>query len=257
MKLVDIGTGDGRVLKEVFLQHSGMNFMKVLGTDRRINVINFAQDTYGSDSINFEVLDIEHGSDEQISKVIEESQFDFATSFFCLHYVRDFKRTFNNINKLLRLEGSFYFNFVASCKLNDIHLELAEKFPMLKKIILDKYPILANIKDFEKRFSNILLQSGFKIDFLNFEIHEFDFKNEKGFRGKFLILIVISKNLIYKICRYFFNFNTFLYELNDELYKNVMNQYVAINEKVSKLLGENLWVMPITYVHGLITKISE
>lgn len=183
-KLIDIGTGDGRVLVETFMKLSGLSFTSVLGTDRRKDVIDFAQKTYGSETLNFQVLDIEHAKEEDFEKILKNGKFDLGTSFWCLHFALDHEKTFKNIQKLLKPGGSFYFNFIGHYNFVDIHYKLAEKYPELKEAIYDDLPLFSKDKNYKEKLPEILRKIGFDITFLNFDTYEHDFGSEKCFRGK-------------------------------------------------------------------------
>lgn len=187
--MIDIGTGDGRVLNEVFVNLSGIKFSKVIGSDRRKDVIDFAQKTYGNTLINFDVLDIEFATEEDMQRILENGPFDFATSSFCLMFALDFEKTFFNINKLLKLEGSLYFNFLGTYNLVDVHFLLAEKYPQAKDIIYEQLPPMSKNKNFEIDFRGNLQKCGFDVDFLNFEEHDYDFVDASCFRGKLNLYI--------------------------------------------------------------------
>lgn len=86
LRSIDIGCGDGKVLKEIFIEKCGLNFSEVVGTDKSSDMVKFAQNKYGSDKINFRVLDI-------TSSNIDENfgTFDIATSYFVFHWVKDLR----------------------------------------------------------------------------------------------------------------------------------------------------------------------
>jgi SAM-dependent methyltransferase len=182
-KLIDIGTGDGRVLVELFIKSSGVNFSHVIGTDKREDVIKFAHDFYASELISFEVLDIENGKEEDFEKLIKNGQFDLATSFFALQYAVDHKIVFSNINKLLKLGGSFYFNFICTSSIIDIFEELTGIYPELKETLKSQVPMTAGSESYKEKLPKLLRESGFEIDFLNYETNSFDFESEQLFRG--------------------------------------------------------------------------
>jgi SAM-dependent methyltransferase len=131
------------------------------------------------------VLDIEHATEDDFQRILRNGQFDFGTSFWCLHYAIDHEKTFANINKLLKPGGSFYFNFLGLHSLVEVNLKLAEKYPQLKASVLNQNPLFSRDENFQEKLPHILLKSGFKIDFLRFDTYDYDFETEECFRSMF------------------------------------------------------------------------
>ncbi|XP_070507627.1 juvenile hormone acid O-methyltransferase-like [Chironomus tepperi] len=103
IELLDIGSGCGRILSEVVIGKSGLNFSKVIGVDVSEEMVKFSQDKYGSDQVSFQVMDIV----EEIPETLMDRQFDIVSSFFCLHWVSDLSAAFGNIPNLLKSDGLF------------------------------------------------------------------------------------------------------------------------------------------------------
>lgn len=79
-KLLDIGTGDGRILSEVFVKTSGLIFEKIVGVDINNEMLNVAKKTYENDLTTFEILDIQ--DEEKCEEFLKiHNQFDIATAY--------------------------------------------------------------------------------------------------------------------------------------------------------------------------------
>lgn len=130
LRSIDIGCGDGKVLKEIFIEKCGLNFSEVVGTDKSSDMVKFAQNKYGSDKINFRVLDI-------TSSNIDENfgTFDIATSYFVFHWVKDLPQALKNMHKLLKPGGIFHLHFCVDFSVSKFYASLLKK---CKSVEMDK-----------------------------------------------------------------------------------------------------------------------
>ncbi|KAG5680142.1 hypothetical protein PVAND_009667 [Polypedilum vanderplanki] len=120
-KFLDIGTGDGRVLSEVFVKQSGLNFEKVLGSDINLEMIKVAKKNYQNDLIKFEQLNIE--DEEASSELLKvHGTFDIVTSYFCLHWIKDLKIALSNVKRFLKPSGVFHFIVVTNAHQHQLSL---------------------------------------------------------------------------------------------------------------------------------------
>lgn len=87
IKVVDIGCGTGRVLVEEIVPVLPKDFSEVVGVDIQESMIDYCKTLKVDPRISFQQLDI---STKVLPKTLEE-RFDLATSFFCLHYIRNYK----------------------------------------------------------------------------------------------------------------------------------------------------------------------
>lgn len=257
-KLIDIGSGDGRVLVETFIKMSGINFFQVIGTDKQRDAVDYAQQLYGSDKIKFEVLDIENGNETDLENLFQEGKFDLATSFFVLHYMADFDKVFANINKLLKPEGSFYFNFITSSIICEIFSELAEKRPNFKKEFENYLPTMAkHNENFQNNFPKILNDNGFEIDFLDFEIVPFNFESEELTKGTnndeiliFFLKIEFDLNFSERISASI----PFLFEMDENSLDNFFEHFLDTNKRICEKTGKEVFEFQTVHAHGMITK---
>ncbi|KAG5680146.1 hypothetical protein PVAND_009671 [Polypedilum vanderplanki] len=181
-KLLDIGTGDGRVLSEVFIKESGLNFDKVLGSDINLEMIKVAKKNYQNDLIKFEQLNIEDlEASSEFLKVY--GTFDIVTSYFCLHWIKDLKIALSNVKKFLKLNGVFHFILVDSCSVSYAFIELANnlKYYGYRDDILN-YPLN---KDFDhENLDNIINDLGFEVKMTESKLTQFDCETEDGLKSK-------------------------------------------------------------------------
>ncbi|KAL7024898.1 hypothetical protein ACKWTF_013240 [Chironomus riparius] len=91
--VLDIGSGCGKILKEIIVDKSGLKFSKVVGVDVSEEMVKFSNEKYGSDLISFQVMD----AGSEIPENFKNQKFDLVTSFLCLHWIKDFDLAFQNI----------------------------------------------------------------------------------------------------------------------------------------------------------------
>ena len=101
--LLDIGSGCGCILNEVFVGKSGLKFSKVIGIDKSEEIVKFSNEKYGSDLISFQVMDAEKETPENL----KNQKFDLVTSFYSLHWNGDLNAAFQNVQNFLHPYGFF------------------------------------------------------------------------------------------------------------------------------------------------------
>ncbi|CAG9806908.1 unnamed protein product [Chironomus riparius] len=99
--LLDIGSGCGRILSEVFVGKSGLKFRKVIGIDKSEEMVNISNEKYGNDLISFQLMDAE----KEIPENLKNLKFDLVTSFFSLPWNCDLNSAFQNVQTFLHPYG--------------------------------------------------------------------------------------------------------------------------------------------------------
>ncbi|XP_011634397.1 juvenile hormone acid O-methyltransferase-like isoform X2 [Pogonomyrmex barbatus] len=93
---------DGQDIIEEF----SSELSKVQGADISQVMVNYARKNNSNERLSYIILDIEGKMpSEQIG------QYDCVTSFYCLHWIYDLSRAFENIFKLLRPNGKALVTF--------------------------------------------------------------------------------------------------------------------------------------------------
>ena len=180
-RLIDIGCGDGRVLKEVFLENCGLKFSEVIGTDKSVDMVKFANDNYVNDKLNFHVLDI-------ASSNIGDNfgTFDIATSYYVFHWFKDQQQAVNNVQKLLKPGGIFHLHFVVDFSIANFFGSLIKKYKSMEKPLTDAIPLLKQDPNFMENFKSVLEESGFNVELSEILGIDYDFKTAETYIGKFL-----------------------------------------------------------------------
>lgn len=98
-KILDIGCGDGKITAEIAAK---VPDGEVWGIDRSLSMIEFAKQTFLSESVNNLYFDL-----QDALLLPYQSQFDIVFSFCCLHWVEDQLTALRGIHRSLRANGSF------------------------------------------------------------------------------------------------------------------------------------------------------
>lgn len=95
--ILDIGCGEGKITKEIALAHPSIH---LVGIDINQTMIELAQKQYQAANIEYQVM-----SAENIKLPLK---FDRVLSFFCLQWVPNKKRAFQQIAQYLKVGGTFH-----------------------------------------------------------------------------------------------------------------------------------------------------
>lgn len=180
LRSIDIGSGDGRVLKEIFIEKCGLNFSEVVGTDKSIDMVKFAREKYGSEKIDFHVLDI--GS-ANLSENF--GTFDVATSYFVFHWVKDLPQAIKNVQKVLKPGGIFHLYFCVDFSISKFYAPLLKKYKSMGNAINESTPPLQKDANFMENFKEILEGSGFTIELSEVIGIDYDFKTAETYMSKY------------------------------------------------------------------------
>lgn len=98
---MDIGCGSGNSTSQLVAQ---IPHRKIIGFDYKQEMIEFANDHYEKDDIEFRVGDASaEYSDLKKTIGVNESEVDIITSIMCLHWIeKDLDKTVESISKMLK-----------------------------------------------------------------------------------------------------------------------------------------------------------
>ncbi|KAL6260554.1 hypothetical protein P5V15_008075 [Pogonomyrmex californicus] len=120
-KCLDIGSGPGDVTKD-FLFPVLPHDVEVVGSDVSQSMVNYARKNNSNERLSYIILDIEgRMPSEQIG------QYDYVTSFYCLHFAYDLSHAFENIFKLLRPNGKALVTFLEYHIVYEVYIRLSQK----------------------------------------------------------------------------------------------------------------------------------
>lgn len=86
--LLDIGCGPGDLLINRILPYFHKQPTKVVGVDISKPMVELANEKYGGKDISFHEFDIQ-GELAKICEFRKPEGYDFVTSFYCYHWIRD------------------------------------------------------------------------------------------------------------------------------------------------------------------------
>ncbi|KAG5680144.1 hypothetical protein PVAND_009669 [Polypedilum vanderplanki] len=235
-KLLDIGTGDGRVLSEVFVKHSGLNFEKVLGSDINLEMIKVAKKNYQNDLIKFEQLNIE--DEEASSELLKvHGTFDILTTYFCLHWIKDLKIALSNVKRFLKPNGVFHIISFTKCSATEAFIELANnsKYHAYRDGILN-FPLHKKLDHGD--LDNIINDLGFEVKMTESILPSFDFETDENLKN-------------------FFNMAPFIKNMPANMRQEFLIDLAETTRKMNKQQGLLDYSFDSTLLHCLVIKKND
>lgn len=194
--ILDIGTGCGRVLVEIIMSESQLNFSQVVGVDKSHAMVNLAIKKYGNDHIFFCLMDIQ----ESVPKFLKPIEFDIVTSFYCLHWIQDLPAAFEKINTFVKPDGVFCCVFILTHILIDIWNELIVKYSPYMDKWRGNFNYICYLENADEIIKEMLCASGIEIiAFIDEKNDMFNFGTKEFFTGIFRISYILSLELITEI----------------------------------------------------------
>lgn len=190
-KLLDIGSGEGAVIAEIFIEKSGIKFSKILGSDFDAEHVKFANEKYKTSEISFEIFDV---TKEVPNSIKEQAPFDVVTSFHLFHFLNneEIKYLVKNIKaSLLKNGGHFLFFFILNLCPFDLEEKLSKKYPQGQASSVINY-FTSSLKDdrIVEDICNILSDEGF--DLLLSDVSKLDHTFKAGeMRGFYRIFMCV------------------------------------------------------------------
>ncbi|CAO1315338.1 unnamed protein product [Diamesa serratosioi] len=134
--LLDIGSGTGDVLVELIIPRMPKNFAKVIGVDLSENMTRYAKEKHQNNHVDFYKVDFAsdlltseiNSCDEKkgfLLQSMELGNYDFITSFYCLHWIQNQNQAISNIYNLLKANGTCLMAFLVKHPVFDTYLELS------------------------------------------------------------------------------------------------------------------------------------
>ncbi|KAF5288893.1 hypothetical protein FQA39_LY03772 [Lamprigera yunnana] len=126
---IDIGSGTGKVTKNILFPLLEDSVDELLGIDSNELMVQYAKNNYFHSQISFRTHNIMNNIPREFVK-----SFDHVFSFWTFHWIKDHKNLFKSINKLLKPGGNMLVSFVASSELFDIYKTVWKREPWQKYI---------------------------------------------------------------------------------------------------------------------------
>lgn len=170
-KVLDIGSGSGDVTSSLLFPAIPVT-CSLVGIDCSQEMVEFANETFGNDNLNFAHMDIAT-VDNPRAKF--PSGFDKVFSLYCLHWVKNLPKALKNIYDLMVDEGQALMIFLASNPIFRMYRVMAQnaKWSPYMLDAEDFIPVYQDTTDPADEFGSMLLKTGFTIR--KCEVVEFSF----------------------------------------------------------------------------------
>ncbi|KAK4873152.1 hypothetical protein RN001_015181 [Aquatica leii] len=225
--IIDIGSGPGNVIHDVLIPHFKSPVRKVVGIDVSEEMVKFANATYGNEKFNFEVWNIENVVPKRYI-----SFFDYVFSFSTFHWIKDQRKLFLNINRIMKPNAQMLFSFVAQTNLFDIYQSVWRR-PEYAPYIDDFYAgqsCFQKSKEPLKEFQTIIENAGFKIEMIKMEVNTAKNKSLVDFK-EFLISL-----------------SPYYHKMPDHLKENFMLHHLEQVQRDTKVESPNNYYMKFNYI---------
>ena len=182
VKLIDIGSGCGKVLSNVIVPRSGLNFSKIIGVDISLEMVKHSNYNYGNELQSFQFMDCEG----DIPLNLRDTQFDIVISTYSLHWMKDLRKALTNLNKLLKHGGYFCCVFLQHHFLTDVWDKLAQIYPKYMGKWRHNYCSIWSSKNQAELMSKYLKECEFRTLKFDGEVNTlFDYIDEENFTGEY------------------------------------------------------------------------
>lgn len=181
--ILDLGSGAGDVTMSLLSQNIPVKH-RLLGLDTSPNMVDFANQSYGSDDVTFHCLDI---SKVDNPRVYFPGGFNKVFSFYCLHWIKDIETTMKNVESLLKDGGDAVFLFIASNPIFNMYRLIAENprwAPYMKDC--ERYiPVYQDSFRPAEDFRCVLERTGLNVVMCEAKEHSYTFSNQTSFLRAF------------------------------------------------------------------------
>ncbi|CAG9812717.1 unnamed protein product [Phaedon cochleariae] len=121
--IMDIGIGSGEVTKQTILPRIKSNFRQYVGVDINKNFLSLAQRILMEDT-RFRFVEMDIATDIVPNDLI--GKFDHILSFLTLHWVKNPRKSFENMYKMLKPDGELFLMYFAKVPIDYAFTELGK-----------------------------------------------------------------------------------------------------------------------------------
>ncbi|XP_059608768.1 juvenile hormone acid O-methyltransferase-like [Phlebotomus argentipes] len=180
--LLDIGSGPGNTLREIFYPRLSSNFSRLVLSDISEPMVELQKREFeGIERVSCEVLDIGVEIDGNLARKL--GTFDHVTSFFCLMWIKDQQQAMDNIYSLLKPGGDCFLVISTDTPAIDAILSVCEK-PRWKEYFTGWEDFYAfpyrKINEAKAKAVNFMEKSGFKNLRVEFGKVPFEFGSDRA-----------------------------------------------------------------------------
>ncbi|KAG1674780.1 Juvenile hormone acid O-methyltransferase [Nymphon striatum] len=173
--VMDIGCGSGNITNEVLFNilNENFNLKKIIGTDVNEEMIEFANERYLQNKLEFRTMDI---CTRELPEALE-GKFDLVTAFSSFHWFPDQKLALKNIRRLLKPNGEIFLMFSTGSILWNTYKRMKEN-PKWKPYIQNVSTTVDNCFTSSGDYFEFIRAENFSIRSLRFEKHTYRYENE-------------------------------------------------------------------------------
>ncbi|XP_043470529.1 juvenile hormone acid O-methyltransferase-like [Leptopilina heterotoma] len=221
-RCIDIGCGPGTFSKNFLLPKLHPDSV-LIGADVSKQMIKYARKTCtDEDRMDFVELDIETAK----IPATEIGRYDNALSFYCLHWIQNPRRAYENIYQLLQPGGKVVITFLTFNSGFQAYLKLSEdpKYKSYMKDVRKFIPPTLTYNNVRAELKKMLEETGFEVIHCSNREKTFVYKSMK-----------ILKNHVRAV-------NPFLHRMPDNVAEEYMTDLVReiVNEKIICINKNNL-----------------
>ncbi|CRL01985.1 CLUMA_CG015312, isoform A [Clunio marinus] len=180
-----------------------IKFKNVFGFDVSEKMLKFARENYGNDVTKFHQFDINQmeyfSNDLLLEKCgIKYQSADIVTSFLCLQWIKDLKKAFYYIGKLIKPGGFLVMNMAKNVPaLTEAYIEVSQREKYLQFKSDAKVPIfsLKDVEDPCRMLNELLKDANFDVKFLECVALSKDFENRSNFHDMIKSVYTLSPRM--------------------------------------------------------------
>ncbi|XP_041973299.1 juvenile hormone acid O-methyltransferase-like [Aricia agestis] len=180
-RVLDLGSGDGSFTATELRRYLPDDVSELVGCDRSREMVDFANEHFGGDGINFRLLEI---GQQLPSEFV--STFNHVFAFFSLQWMTDQRLAFSQVYDILTKDGDCLLLIVGrSAVLYDVYKILARS-PKWCRWVKGLDNVLSPYHDCdnpEEKIREIATEVGFKNIFVQCDNTSYKFDSAEDFKG--------------------------------------------------------------------------
>ncbi|XP_050300887.1 juvenile hormone acid O-methyltransferase [Anthonomus grandis grandis] len=228
---LDLGCGDGYTTSQILLPKLPKNVKKLIGADISENMVSFAKQLQDS-RLDFHRMDIEDGD----SCLEFKEAFDHVFSFYCLHWIPNQRKAFQNIHRVLKPGGDVLLSFLGTNPIFQVYESISKNIhwaPYFRSEMVSPYHNCENPADVIEK---LLREIGFKECKCIVEDRRFVFENWAQLKKSVIAvnptLPLLSRSDRIQYLQDFTKEVNFIYGRNLKLSENDNDQKIPVEYKL-------------------------
>ncbi|KAH1022079.1 hypothetical protein HUJ04_011533 [Dendroctonus ponderosae] len=155
---IDLGCGEGYTTANILLPKLPPSLTRLVGCDISEKMIRFAKKARRNSRLDFRQLDLMDG--ETCRRI--SGQFDHVFSFYCLHWIADQRKAFDNIRQLLKPGGDLLMSFLGTNPIYDVYESMSRNIQWASYFRKEMVSPYHNCKNAKQKVTKLLQEAGFQ-----------------------------------------------------------------------------------------------